>query len=180
MLIGCDYHPDMLLVTWVDNETGECGELRLTHRDGAQQFYRQLKKKGVSVRVGMEASGHSRWFERLLCELNYELWVGDPAQIRAKQVRKQKNDRRDAKHLLKLMLEDNFPISGCPRRRIAMYEGLRRKRGLRSKKGAGAAGVIAVASLDESTPAKSGCCVASRSVANAAGTARKLSCPNGG
>jgi hypothetical protein len=40
----------------------------------------------------------------LIAELNYELWVGDPAQIRAKQVRKQKNDRRDAEHLLKLML----------------------------------------------------------------------------
>jgi hypothetical protein len=44
------------------------------------------------------------WFERLLAELNYELWVGDPAEIRAKQVRKQKNDRRDAHHLVKLML----------------------------------------------------------------------------
>ena len=36
------------------------------------------------------------------------MWVGDPAQIRAKQVRKQTNDRRDAEHLLKLMLENHF------------------------------------------------------------------------
>jgi hypothetical protein len=35
------------------------------------------------VRVGMEATGHCRWFECLLSVLNYELWVGDPAQIRA-------------------------------------------------------------------------------------------------
>jgi transposase len=62
----------------------------------------------------MEATGHCRWFERLLCELNYELWVGDAAQIRAKQVRKQKNDRRDAAHILKLMLEDNFPRIWVP------------------------------------------------------------------
>jgi hypothetical protein len=25
----------------------------------------------------MEASGHARWFERMLAELNMELWVGD-------------------------------------------------------------------------------------------------------
>jgi transposase len=43
----------------------------------------------------MEASGHSRWFERLLGEHNYELWVGDPAQIRAKQVRKQKAEAEE-------------------------------------------------------------------------------------
>jgi transposase len=39
----------------------------------------------VSVRVGIEATGHARWFERLLAELEYELWVGDPAQIKAKR-----------------------------------------------------------------------------------------------
>jgi transposase len=37
------------------------------------------------VRVGMEATGHSRWFERWLTELNYELWVGNPAEIRVKR-----------------------------------------------------------------------------------------------
>jgi hypothetical protein len=36
----------------------------------------------------MEASGHARWFERLLAELKFELWIGDAAVIRAKRVRK--------------------------------------------------------------------------------------------
>jgi transposase len=61
------------------------------------------------VRVGMEASGHARWFERLLAELNFELWIGDAAEIRTKRVRKQKTDRQDAQLILKLMLEDRFP-----------------------------------------------------------------------
>jgi transposase len=162
LIIGCDYHPSVQQIAWVDTDTGECGERRLTHCTEAEQFYRELKSKGVSVRVGMEATGHCRWFERLLGELNYELWVGDAAQIRAKQVRKQKNDRRDAAHLLKLMLEDNFPRIWVPtpenrdvrqlvlhRHRlvgmrtrvmnqlqaIAMNEGIRRKRGLWSEKG---------------------------------------------
>jgi len=57
----------------------------------------------------MEASGHARWFERLLSELQFELWIGDAAEIRTKRVRKQKTDRQDAQLILKLMLEDRFP-----------------------------------------------------------------------
>ena len=38
----------------------------------------------------MEASGHARWFERLVAELQFDLWIGDAAAIRAKRVRKQK------------------------------------------------------------------------------------------
>jgi len=94
LIIACDYHPSMQQVAWADTETGECGERRLTHCAEAEQFYRARKQQGTSVRVGMEATGQSRWFERLLAELNFELWIGDPAQIRAKQVRKQKYDRR--------------------------------------------------------------------------------------
>jgi hypothetical protein len=44
----------------------------------------------------MEATGYSRWFERLLAELRFDLWIGDPAEIQAKQVKKQKTDRKDA------------------------------------------------------------------------------------
>jgi transposase len=54
------------------------------------------------VRVGMEATGHARWFERLLAELGFELWIGDPAEIKTRRVRKQKTDRKDAEFLLKL------------------------------------------------------------------------------
>jgi transposase len=62
----------------------------------------------------MEASGHGRWFERLLAELNFELWIGDAAKIRAKRVRKHKTDRQDAQHILGLLLEDRFPRIWVP------------------------------------------------------------------
>jgi len=62
----------------------------------------------------MEASGHARWFERLVEELSFELWMGDAAKIRAKQVRKKKTDREDARHILKLMLKDDFPKIWVP------------------------------------------------------------------
>jgi transposase len=54
----------------------------------AEKFYRDLKEQGSSVRVGMEATGYSRWFERLLAELSFELWIGHPAEIKARRVKK--------------------------------------------------------------------------------------------
>jgi transposase len=107
LIIGCDYHPGFQQIAFVDTETGECGERRLSHREEAEQFYGALKER--SVRVGMEASGHARWFERLLAEFKFELWIGDAAEIRTKRVRKQKTDRQDAQLLLRLMVEDRFP-----------------------------------------------------------------------
>jgi len=62
----------------------------------------------------MEATGYSRWFERLLAELGFEVWMGDPAEITAKRVKKQKFDREDAQLLLRLMRENNFPQVWLP------------------------------------------------------------------
>src|SRR5437867_12817284 len=114
MIIGCDYHPGFQQIAFVDSETGECGERRLQHREEAEKFYRDLAAQGMKVRVGMEASGHARWFERLLSELQFELWIGDAAEISARRVRKQKTDRQDAQLILKLMLKDDFPQIWVP------------------------------------------------------------------
>jgi transposase len=108
LIIGCDYHPSFQQIAFVDTESGELGERRLAHREEAEQFYGQLKEQS-RVRVGMEASGHARWFERLLQNLQFELWIGNAAEIRTKRVRKQKTDRQDAQLLLRLMMEDRFP-----------------------------------------------------------------------
>jgi transposase len=114
MIIGCDYHPGFQQIAFVDTETGELQERRLEHREEAEKFYRDLVTQGVKVRVGMEASGHARWFERLLSELQFELWTGDAAAIHAKRVRKQKTDRQDAQLILRLMLKDDFPQIWVP------------------------------------------------------------------
>ena len=68
-----------------------------------------LAGQGATVRVGMEASGHARWFERLLAVLNIELWIGDASEVARKRERKQKTDRQDAQHILRLLLKDDFP-----------------------------------------------------------------------
>src|SRR5882724_3087179 len=114
MIIGCDYHPGFQQIAFVDTDSGELQERRLEHREEAETFYRSLAQPGRTVRVGMEASGHARWFERLLAELQFELWIGDAAEIRTKRVRKQKTDRQDAQLILRLLLEDRFPQIWVP------------------------------------------------------------------
>ncbi len=112
LIIGCDFHPGFQQIAIFDNLTGEMREKRLQHRTEAEQFYRGLA--GQQVRVGMEACGQYPWFERLLEELGIELWVGDAAKVRASVVRKQKTDRKDAEHLLKLLMQDRFPRIWVP------------------------------------------------------------------
>src|SRR2546421_2693843 len=112
LIIGCDFHPGFQQVAIFDNLTGEIQEKRLQHRAEAEQFYRSLA--GQEVRVGMEACGHYPWFEGLLAGLGIELWFGDAAKVRASVVRKQKTDRRDAEHLLDLLIENRFPRIWVP------------------------------------------------------------------
>jgi transposase len=112
IIIGVDFHPEFQQIASVDSETGEFQEKRLAHPAEAEKFYRALV--GQKVRVGMEASGHARWFERLVAELQFELRIGDAAEIRSKRVRKQKTDRQDAQLILRLLLEDRFPQIWVP------------------------------------------------------------------
>ena len=105
----------MQQIAWFDEESGECGEPGLEHSTGqAERFYRELKRRGVQVRVGIEASGHTRGFERLLAELERELWIGNPAKIAAQRVRQQKTDREEARLLLRRLREGRFPCRWVP------------------------------------------------------------------
>jgi transposase len=114
MIIGCDFHPSWQQVSWVDTETGETGEQKLVHAAGeAKTFYQQLAGPAL---IGMEATGNSQWFIELVQDLGHEIWIGDAAQIRASYVRKQKTDKRDAAHILKLVVEGRFPRLWTPDR----------------------------------------------------------------
>ena len=114
IIIGVDFHPEFQQIAVLNTTTGEVEEKRLAHPGEAEKFYRALASANETVRIGMEASGHARWFERLVAELRFELWIGDAAEIRAKRGRKQKTDRQDAQHILKLMLKDDFPKIWVP------------------------------------------------------------------
>jgi transposase len=111
-IVGCDFHPRWQQVAVFDPQTGELAELKLVNGDGeAEGFYRALEAPAL---VGIEACGNSQWFIDLLERLGHEVWIGDAAQIRASYVRRQKTDRRDAGHILRLLMESRFPRLWVP------------------------------------------------------------------
>ena len=114
-IIGCDFHPSHQQIAMLDRQTGELVEQMLSHEGTGKQevraFYAAL---AVPALVGMETSGQTQWFERMLRELGHEVWIGDAAKIRACSERKQKTDRRDAQLLLRLLQEDRFPRIWVP------------------------------------------------------------------
>jgi transposase len=112
IIIGCDLHTRGQQIAMLDTETGEVIEKRLDHENGeAREFYEGLKEPAL---VGIEATGYTRWFAELLAEQGHKLVVGEAAKIRAQDPRKQKHDRRDAQHLLNLLVRGDFPKIWLP------------------------------------------------------------------
>ena len=111
-IIGCDLHTRYQQIAMLDTVTGEVVTRRLEHENGeARAFYASLAKPAWA---GIEATGCTQWFERRRAELGHELWVGDPAEIRARAVRRQKTDTRDAEHMLDLLASNRFPRIWIP------------------------------------------------------------------
>src|SRR5437899_11060703 len=106
--IGVDFHARQQTICYLKTETGELVTCELKHRDkqAVRDFYVQFCGQVI---VGLEASGYSPWFERLLEELGCEVWLGHATEIRRRARWRQKNDRRDAELILDLMLHDEFP-----------------------------------------------------------------------
>ena len=126
-IIGCDFHPSYQQIAMADTDSGELWEGRLEHEYGeARRFYQALH--GQTVRVGIEAVGNSHWFEQMLADMGHELWIGDAAQIRRLVVRPQKTDRRDAQHLLDLLVDGRFPRLWVPSQQIRDVRQLLRHR----------------------------------------------------
>ncbi len=112
VIIGCDYHPGFQQIAALKTETGEVRDLRLAHKEEARRFYASLQ--GQEVLVGIEACGYTQWFEQMLEEMGHRYQIGDAAAIRASYVRRQKTDRRDAGHILRLLVEGRFPALWVP------------------------------------------------------------------
>src|SRR2546427_2058442 len=111
-IVGCDLHARQQTIAMVDTETGEFTEKTLCHEGSVvREFYAGLEGRVV---VGIEATGSMQWFLELGEELGIECRVGHPAKIRAKETRKQKHDRRDARLMLELLIEDRFPEIWMP------------------------------------------------------------------
>lgn len=105
---GVDFHSRRQTVCYCNTADGKVKIKDLHHYDDdVRLFYEQFKSEQVVV--GYETSGYARWFEQMLFELGIEVWVGDATEINRLAKRRQKNDRRDAEHILDLMLKGEFP-----------------------------------------------------------------------
>jgi transposase len=104
---GVDFHARVQTVSWLDTQDGEIHQTELNHRtDDVRGFYLQFTGEVI---VGIEASGYSSWFEDMLEGIGHQVWVGDAGEIRRLARRRQKNDKRDADHILDLMVKREFP-----------------------------------------------------------------------
>lgn len=110
---GVDFHARTQTVCYLKTEDGELVIIELKHqnKDEVRAFYAQFQGQVI---VGLEASGYSPWFERLLEALGHEVWLGDASEIRRRARWRQKNDRRDAELILELMVHDQFPRLNRP------------------------------------------------------------------
>lgn len=105
---GVDFHARVQTVAYLDSADGEIRLKELRHGDKQEvrSFYAGFSGQVV---VGLEASGYSRWFERMLDEVGHEVWLGHATEIRRFANRRQKNDRRDAELILDLLVRGEFP-----------------------------------------------------------------------
>jgi transposase len=71
-----------------------------------REFYSSLDEPAV---IGIEASSRANWFENMISETGHKLLVGNPVLIRKSAPSRHKNDRRDAEHMLELLLTGKFP-----------------------------------------------------------------------
>jgi transposase len=107
LYIGVDFHPHQQMVAWCDKETGETQTLEMDHDlERVREFYSSLAEPAV---IGIEATTRALWFEKMISETGHTLLVGNPVLIRKSAPSRHKNDRRDAQHMLNLLLTDRFP-----------------------------------------------------------------------
>src|SRR6185503_15999310 len=71
--IGVDFHARQQTICYLTTETGELVTCELKHQDkeAVRAFYAAFRGHVI---VGLEASGYSPWFERLLEGLGCEVW----------------------------------------------------------------------------------------------------------
>lgn len=104
---GVDFHSRQQKVVYGNTADGEIKRMELKHQtDEVRRFYEQLPKPAI---IGLEATGSSSWFEKLLSELGHEVWIGHATEIRRRARARQKNDWRDAELAFDLMIKGEFP-----------------------------------------------------------------------
>lgn len=108
LYIGVDFHPYSQTIAYCDKEVGEIKYRLINHSDqnAVREFYKQADKDSL---IGIEATGSTEWFEKMLDSMGLKLKIGNPRMIRRMALSRHKNDFRDAETILDLLINDIFP-----------------------------------------------------------------------
>src|SRR5881396_3829145 len=112
MIIGCDFSSQLAA-----SELVGYGDRRNWRAEASAGLGRRGTVLPASGGAGADRHGSHRQLSLaggFAGRVGHELWVGDAAQIRASYVRQQKTDKRDAAHILKLLVEGRFPRIWMP------------------------------------------------------------------
>jgi transposase len=104
---GVDFYSRQQTVCYCDTADGALHLSELEHEgDNVRSFY---SRPTGEVIVGIEASGYSTCFIKLLEGFGHQVLINDAAEVRRLAKRRQKNDRWDAGLILDLLLRREFP-----------------------------------------------------------------------
>ena len=108
LYIGVDFHPYSQVVAFVDKHDGEIKYRSFSHSDkrSLRRFYQEAEQGSV---IGIEATGSTQWFEKMIHSLGHTLKIGNPRLIRRMALSYHKSDYRDAETILDLLVNDMFP-----------------------------------------------------------------------
>jgi transposase len=108
LYIGVDFHPYSQVVAYVSKHDGEIKYRSFRHSDkrSLRKFYKEAEKGSV---IGIEATGSTQWFEKMISSLGHTLKTGNPRLIRRMAPSYHKSDYRDAENILDLLVSGAFP-----------------------------------------------------------------------
>ena len=97
--VGIDLGDRVSVLFGLNRESGEVIESELEMAEAAvREHFASFER----CRIVFEAGGHSRWMNRVLSEMGFEVIVADPRQLALITKSTRKNDRNDARRLAEL------------------------------------------------------------------------------
>jgi len=106
--IGCDVSDKSSYVYVTDGKGGKAESQEIpTDKDGYRQYFKQWINK--SVKVAVEAGGHSRWIHDALKKMAISVYIVNPNKVKLIAKNKKKTDKVDAAFLAKLLRIDELP-----------------------------------------------------------------------
>ncbi|MEZ5346490.1 MAG: IS110 family transposase [Pyrinomonadaceae bacterium] len=122
LYIGVDFHPYSQVVAYISKDDGEIKYRSFDHSDkkSLRKFYKEAARDSI---IGIEATGSTQWFEKMLNSMGHTLKTGNPRLIRRMALSYHKSDYRDAETILDLLVNGVFPEvePRCEQSQLVLY-----------------------------------------------------------